>query len=203
MAAVARDTSRRVHSAQQAILAQRMEREAKEARLLKNRLSRARSGLRRLLAFANSAPIRRIAKINECLRGKLGLLFDEDQWNFIGTRMTSRIAFFIDTQGIRITMRSLCHRSFAVDAVFPYKGSEVVMHSDFAGTSDSWSASSEETLNHMAVGAMTPLWEINEESEAALRTLASWSRQSTFEKVAVAFLENLERQVVQDSRKMA
>ena len=59
LSGVARATSKRILAAQQAVLAERAEREAKEEQLFKNRLSRAKSGLRHILAFADSQPVRR------------------------------------------------------------------------------------------------------------------------------------------------
>lgn len=70
---IARATSKRILAAQKAVLAERAEREAREAHLFKNRLSRAKSGLRRILAFASSLPIRQLVKMNERLKGGLGL----------------------------------------------------------------------------------------------------------------------------------
>lgn len=201
---VMRATSRRILSAQQAVLAARAEREAKEARLFKNRLSRARSGLRRMLAFAGSQPIKQLAKTNERLKGNRGLLFYEAGWNVIGTRLTSHMSFSVGAQGLRIMMVSHSHVTDRVEATFPFKGLEVAVTEEFGGRRrDEWAASPEEVLNRMADGMMTSLNEVSEESEAAFRILASWSRLAVFEKVAIAFLEKLEQQAEWESQEKA
>lgn len=204
LSGVMRATSRRILSAQQAVLAARVEREAKEARLFKNRLSRARSGLRRMLAFAGSQPIKQLAKTNERLKGNRGLLFYEAEWNVIGTRLTSHMSFSVGTQGLRVTMANHCHVTDRVEATFPFKGLEVAVTEEFGGRREvDWSASQEEILSRMADGTMTSCYKTSEESEAAFRLLALWSRSASFEKAAIAFLERLEQQAMWESSKKA
>lgn len=204
LSGVMRATSRRILSAQQAVLAARAEREAKEARLFKNRLSRARSGLRRMLAFAGSQPIKQLAKTNERLKGNRGLLFYEAEWNVIGTRLTSHMSFSVGTQGLRVTMANHCHVTDRVEATFPFKGLEVAVTEEFGGRREvDWAASQEEILSRMADGTMTSCYKTSEESEAAFRLLALWSRSASFEKAAIAFLERLEQQAMWESSKKA
>ena len=205
LSGVMRAASKRILSAQQAVLAERAEREAKEARLFKNRLSRAKSGLRRMLAFVGSQPIRQLTKTNERLKkGNQGLLFYESGWNVIGSNVTSRIRFTIDTHGVRITMVNHCHVTDRVEATFPCKGLEVAVTEEFGGRREvDWSASREEILSRMTDGTMTSCYKTSEESEAAFRLLASWSRLAVFEKVTIAFLEKLEQQAAWESRKSA
>lgn len=203
LSGVMRATSKRILSAQQAVLAARAEREAKEARLFKNRLSRAKSGLRRMLAFAGSQPIKQLAKTNERLKGNRGLLFCEAGWNVIGTRLTSYMSFSVNAQGLRITMMNHCHVTDQVEATFPCEGLEVAVTEEFGGRREvDWSASREEILSRMTDGTMTSCYKTSEESEAAFRLLASWSRSASFEKAAIAFLEKLEQQAAWESQKM-
>ncbi|MFA5996793.1 MAG: hypothetical protein WC790_03700 [Candidatus Paceibacterota bacterium] len=199
-----RAASKRILSAQQAVLAERAEREAKEARLFKNRLSRAKSGLRRMLAFVGSQPIRKLVKMNDFLKGNPDLLFYESGWNVIGLNVTSRIRFAVVGHGVRVTMVNSCHVTDHVDALFPCKGKEVVVTEEFGGRGiGEWMASPEEVLGRMTNGTMTSCYKTSEESEAAFRLLASWSRLAVFEKVTIAFLEKLEQQAAWESRKSA
>lgn len=197
LSGVARATSRRVLAVQMADLAERAEREAKEVRLFKNRLSRAKSGLRRILAFASSRPIQQLTKTNARLKGSLGLLFYESRWDVVGTRPVSFISFSIDVCGVRITMTNYCHVIDKVVATFPCKGSEGAVIEEFGGRkSGEWSASPEEILSQMADGTMSSFNQTSEENEAAFKLLASWARSTTFERDATHFLEELERQAV-------
>jgi hypothetical protein len=194
LSGITRTTNKRVLLVQQAVLAERTEHEVKVARLFKNRLSRAKSGLRRLLAFANSRPIHGLVKTIEQM-GERGLLLDENRWNFIGTNATSRITIFIGVRGVKIVMVKHCHISYEVSAVFLYKGQKTTV-CKIGNKSGEWSAPAEEILHRMAVGTMSPFNEVSEESEAAFRLLALWSRSAPFEKAAVAFLEKLEREAI-------
>jgi hypothetical protein len=192
LSTVARGASERIHALQQAILAEQAKRKEKEERLLKGRLSRARAGLRRLLAFANSPSIRRIMKTHERL-GENSLLFYEDRWDVIGTSPKSHLSFAIGSRGIVITMTNSCHVTDSVSAVFPYKGREVTVDSEFGGRrGNTWVSSPEEILNFMVAGTMTSLYKTSEESGTAFRVLAAWSRPAPFERVATRFLEDLE-----------
>jgi len=162
-----------------------------EKRLLNGRLARAGRGLRRFLAFAGSRAIQRIAKTNERLNGKgQYLLFHALSWNVIGMGATSQISFFIGSRGVGITMTNTCWMMMIVSAVFPYRGSEVVVKTNFAGREClEWTSSIKDVLNRMENSEMTLLNEIADESKAALQVLGLWSRPAPFEKTASAFLE--------------
>lgn len=197
LSAIARSASTRIHAAQQTILKEEAKREELKKRLLEGRLSRARRGLRRFLMFASGRPIQQLVKTNERLDGKGQLLsFCEFSWNGIGMDATSRVSFSIGSQGVIVTMINTCWRTMMVSAVFPYKGSEVTVETNFAKKDcPEWKSPTKYVLNRMATGQMSSLSEIGEESEAALRVLGLWSRPAPFEKTATAFLESLERQV--------
>ena len=205
LSVVAQVASKRICVAQEAVLAERAEREAKEARLFKIRFSRAKSGLRRLLMFAGSRSIQRLVKTNERLfeKGK-NLQFHQHEWNLIGLDLQSHVSFSIGSSGVRIMMTNYCWVTCTASAVFPYKRPEVSVSAEFGGRSDgAWISPVEDVLHRMAIGLMSPLNKISEESEVAFRLLASWSRLAPFEKVAVAFLEKLEQQAAWESREKA
>ena len=205
LSAVARSASRRIRATQQAILKEEAEREEKEKRLFNGRLSRARHGLRRFLAFASSRPIQRLVKVNERVNGK-GRSLSFHELNCFGTSdssATGYVSFSIGLQGVMVAMTNTCWRRMDVIAVFPFKKkSEVIVHTKFVGRDESaWQSSVRDVLNQMATGLMSSLNEISEESENALRVLGLWSRSAPFERTAIAFLEQLERQVASELRR--
>ena len=195
LSAVARDASRRIHASQRAILAEQAARKEKEERLLNGRLSRAKAGLRRLLTFAASKPIQRIAKTGERLGGSR-TLFYEDHWNIIGTSPKSHVTFLIGPCDVTVTMASSCHTLDSVSATFPYKEHEVAVREELSSRlQNPWASSSADILHRMAIGTMSSLPFTSEESAEAFRVLASWSRPASFERVATSFLEHLEREL--------
>lgn len=200
LSAVVRSTSTRIRAAQQSILKEEERREKEEKRLISGRVSRARRGLRRFLAFASNRSIQRLVKTNERLNGKgRTLSFHGLRWKIIGTAPTSYVSFAVGLQGIIITITNTCWRRKDVSAAFPFKGSEVVVRSQFAGGDElSWKSPARDILNRMATGLMSSLNEVSEESEKALRVLGLWSRPAPFETAAAAFLEQLERQVANE-----
>lgn len=193
LSAVARSASTRISAMQQAILKEKARREEKERRFISGRVSRALRGLGRLLLFAKRRSIQQLVKANEHLNGKgQHLPFHGFKWNVIGSDLTSWVSFSIGSQGITITMTNTCWRRKDVSATFPFKGSEVLVHTEFAGRDEPvWKSSIKDVLNRMA----TALMEVSEESEIALRVLGSWSCPAPFEKVVITFFENLEMEV--------
>ena len=194
--AIERSARTRIHATQQAILKEEARREKEKKRLLNNRLSRARNGLRRLLMFAGSQSIQRLVKTNERLFGKeKNLPFHQREWNLIGLNLTSHVSFSIGSSGVRIMMANYCWVICTVSAVFSYKRPEVSVSAEFGGRSDgAWISPVEDVLHRMAIGLMSSLNKISKESEVALRILASWSRPSPFEKAVNSFYETLERE---------
>lgn len=199
----------RIHEAQQSLLQKDRQRKAAERQMVGRRIHKAKSGVRRLLAFGNSRSLQQIVKANDRLPGRgSGVLFSGIDWTWIGNKPMTEISFIFQHDGMKITSVNKCWVTCTKAYTLPYLGQEILFHVDYAGRTDIEKKitlanflrgiSCQEAIN-LAQLRESRLMDGPTEEEVIFQFLVSWSRKATFEKATAHFLESLERRLRQES----